>query len=228
MNAELRRSKFLRDYFPWVTDLTMIERAARAGVVPWAEPGDRDWRFLSRQEIEGRQREQRSAVLTIMLDSTFSSTAPARVNETWIALLREWWTTGFCDHVVLLDRGGWTPRLEGLRYRSIPPMSADESDLLQRVCDEADATLFLSARNSAPRRTPTVLLHGLDPDPGSTAVSAKALAHLVASDRERRLILAGNPNLDSANVISIGIAPAPLGPGAVSTEQALRDLAARM
>ena len=228
MNAELRRSRFLRDYFPWVTDLTMIERAARAGVVPWAETGDRDWRFLSRQEIEARRREQRSAGLTIMLDSTFSPTAPVRVNETWLALLREWWATGFCDHVVLLDRGGSTPRLEGLRYRSIPLMSADEPDLLQRVCDEAGATLFLSARNSASRRTPTVLLHGLDPDLGSTTVSAKALAHLVASDRERRLILAANLNLDPANVISIGIGPAPLGPGAVSAEQALRDLAARM
>jgi hypothetical protein len=162
-----------------------------------------------------------------VLDSTFSQSAPANVNETWIALLREWWATGFCDHVVLLDRGGSTPRLEGLRYRSIPLTSVDEPDLLQGVCDEMAATLFLSARKTAPRVTPSVMLHGLNGPTAATAAGARFSTHFVTSDRERSLLLAANPNLEPARVITVGIGPANSTPGAQSTERALRDIAAQ-
>ena len=228
MNSELRHSKLLREYFPWVTDMTMVDRAARAGVVPWAEPCGEGWRFLSNEEIDLRRRERQPAAPRIVLDSTFSQTAPAAVNETWIALLRAWWATGFCDHVVLLDRGGSTPRLEGLRYRSIPTVGVDEPDLLQRVCDEMGATHFLSARNSAPRVTPSIMLHGLDGSTTTTAARVRDTTHFVMSDRERRLLLTAAPNLDPISVLTVGVGPGPAGPGVPTIEQALSDVAARI
>ena len=226
MNTELHRSKFLRDYFPWVSDLTMIERAPRAGVVPWAEPHGADWRFLSEEEIALRGRERQLAAPRIVLDTTFAQSAPPAINETWLALLREWWATGFCDHVVLLDRGGATPRLEGLRYRSIPPTSANEPELLQRVCDEMGATLFLSARNSSPRLTPSVMLHGLDGRAIGTTTGAKFAAHLVVSERDKRLLLAADPNIDPSRVVIVGIGSHATDVRVPTMEKALRDIGA--
>ena len=223
MNMELRRSRFLREYFPWVGDLTMVDRAAHVGVLPWAEPSGRDWRFLSGEEIGRRRREQRPGSPRIVLDPTLSTTAPARVNENWIALLREWWATGFCDHVLLLDRGGSTLRLEGLRYRSIPLASASEPDVLQRICDETDATLFVSARNSAPRATPSVLLHGFGAGPGPI-LGSRASGHIVSTERERRVVLAANPEVEPRLVITAGMGPAEPAPGIPSIEQALREI----
>ena len=227
MNAELRRSKFLHEYFPWVTDATMIDRASRVGVVPWAEPQGGDWRFLSRQEIALRRREQQS-LPTIVLDATFSQTAPPIVNETWIALLREWWATGFCDHVVLLDRGGSIPRLEGLRYRSVPPTSTNEPDLLQRVCDEMGATIFLTARNSAARLTPSILLHGFDGPIAAKPASRNYLAHLVTSEREKQALLAADPTVEPGRVILVGNGRDIVGTGVPSIEQTMREIAARI
>jgi hypothetical protein len=226
MNMDLRRAKFLRDYFPWVQDFTMVDRAARASVVPWAEPvSGGDWRFLSHDEIGRRKRERKPPPPRIVLDSTFSLTAPDQLNQIWMALLREWATTGFCDHVVLLDRGGSTPRIEGICYRSIPFASADEPGVLQRVCDELDATLLLTARNSAARVTPTVLLHGLNVAPGPVAAKTNVSAHLVFSEQERQLLLRAHPHIDPARAIIVSTGP---DSRVLSVEGALREIVARL
>jgi hypothetical protein len=228
MNAELSRSKFLREYFPWIGDTTMIDRAARAGVVPWAEPSGDDWRFLSSEEIGERHLRRRSEAPTIVIDLTLSPAAPSRVNEVWIALLREWWATSFCDRVVLLDRGGWTTRLPGLRYRSIPLSSTNEPDLLQRVCDEFGATLFLSARASAPRKTVSAMLHGLGDASAVPSMSDRSTVHFVGSEAEKRRLLEAHPSLAQQRVITVQLGASQPGTGSPTLEQALRDLASRV
>jgi hypothetical protein len=229
MNMELRHAKFLRDYFPWVRDFTMVDRSARASVVPWAEPlSGGDWRFLSTEEIGRRKRERKLPRPRIVLDCTLSPMAPAKLNETWLALLREWAATGFRDHVVLLDRGGSTARIEGICYRSIPFASEDEPDMLQRVCDELDATLFLTARNFTARVTPVVLLHGLNSAPGKIARSANVSAHLVLSEQERQFLLGAHPHIDPARVITVGTGRDAPDHGVRSVEAALREIAAQL
>ena len=228
MNAELTRAKFLRNYFPWVKDFTMVDRAARASVIPWAEPREGgDWLFLSDEQIARRRLERKLPTPRIMLDCTLSPMAPARVNETWMALLREWARTGFSDHVVLLDRGGLTPRFEGICYRSIPPASADERSLLQRVCDEFDATLLLTSRSSAARVTPTVLLHGPNPSPAQFTTRSDISAHLVFSEHEREVLTRAHPDIDPAHVITVGIGRDASSRGVLSVEDALRKIASR-
>jgi hypothetical protein len=221
MNVELRRSKFLRDYFPWVTDATMIDRASRAGVVPWAEPAGNHWRFLSRQEIAARRGERELPAPRIVLDLTFSTSTPATVNERWIALLREWWASGFADHIVLLDRAGTTIRLEGLRYRSIPAIGEGDSVLFQRVCDELGATLYVSARQSAPLVTTSIQLHGIDPATPAMPVPGRFSAHFATMETNRDLILRANPHIDPARVIAVAFGPSS-GTPVPSIEQALR------
>jgi hypothetical protein len=227
MNSDLRRALLLRDYFPWVSDLTLVDRAQSVGVVPWVVPEGAEWRFLSSQEIEQRRCERKLPAPQIVLDSTLFATAPAGVNETWSALLKEWWETGFLDHVVLLDRGGMTPRAPGLRFRSIPLASADaEPALLQRVCDEMNATLFVSARNTAPEATPTVHMHGLGGDvPGAAGV--RAAAHLVFSAEQKNALLAAVPGTDPATVVVARLRRTSGTEGLPTIEQALRNVAAR-
>ena len=229
MNTEVRRAKFLRDYFPWVKDFTMVDRAARASVLPWAEPqSDGDWRFLSPEEIVTRKHQRKPPSPRIVVDCTLSPMAPTTVNETWLALLREWATTGFHDHVVLLDRGGSTPRFEGICYRSIPLTSADERGLLQRVCEELDATLLLTARNLPARVTPTVLIHGLDSSSGRVTTTTNVSAHLVFSEHEKQVLIGAYPHIDPARVIIVGAGPGTTTHSVPSVETALREIAARL
>ncbi len=228
LNSDLRRSVFLRDYFSWVRDFAMVDRVARACVVPWAEPDGRDWRFPSPQEIDRRRQEQKLPAPQIVLDPAFSASAASEANEFWAALIREWLRTGFLDHVVFLDRGGTTPRQSGLRYRSIPLASTDaEPALLQRICNETDATLFVSARNTVPTATSTVFIHGLGDGVPLKAQARIAAAHLVFSEEGKRRLLASMPDIDPANVFAVRHGQASGPEDYPAAEQALRDIAAR-
>ncbi len=89
----------------------------------------------------------------------FQNTGIARV---WRSLFEEWLNSGFARHVLLLDRGGAGPRLPALPTRSIPPWdlgaTAEDSLLLQRVCDEEAAALFVSTYYTTPIGTPSLML----------------------------------------------------------------------
>lgn len=80
----------------------------------------------------------------------------------WRAHFEEWLKSGFGRRVLLLDRGGAGPRLPGLPTRSIPPWdpdaTAEDSLLLQRVCDEEGAALFVSTYYTTPIGTPSQML----------------------------------------------------------------------
>jgi hypothetical protein len=87
------------------------------------------------------------------------NTGIARV---WRSHFEEWLSSGFARRVLLLDRGGAGPRLPGLPTCSIPPWdpdaTAEDSLLLQRVCDEEGATLFVSTYYTTPVGTPSLML----------------------------------------------------------------------
>ncbi|HEV8462058.1 MAG TPA: glycosyltransferase family 1 protein [Gaiellaceae bacterium] len=98
----------------------------------------------------------------IVVDGVFFqhrvTTGVARV---WQSHLQEWVKSGFARRLLLLDRGG-APRLPGLRTRSLarwdPDRTAEDSLLLQRVCDEEGAALFVSTYYTAPISTPSLML----------------------------------------------------------------------
>jgi Glycosyl transferases group 1 len=84
------------------------------------------------------------------------------VVRVWRSHFEEWLKSGFARRVLLLDRGGAAPRLPGLPTRSIPPWvpdaAAEDSLLLQRVCDEEGAALFVSTYYTTPIATPSLML----------------------------------------------------------------------
>lgn len=98
----------------------------------------------------------------IVVDGVFfqhrRNTGIARV---WQSHLQEWLNSGFASRLLFLDRGGAGPRLPGLRTRSLPACETDrmaeDSLLLQRVCDEEGAALFVSTYYTTPIATPSLM-----------------------------------------------------------------------
>ena len=83
------------------------------------------------------------------------STGIARV---WRSLLEEWAKTDFAKHILVLDRGGNSaPKIDGIKYRSIPlyDYGNTEADkqMLQEICNQEDADLFISTYYTTPLET---------------------------------------------------------------------------
>jgi glycosyltransferase involved in cell wall biosynthesis len=84
------------------------------------------------------------------------------VTRVWQSHLREWLKSGFARRLLFIDRDAAGPPLPGLRIRSIarwdPDRTAEDSLLLQRVCDEESAALFVSTYYTTPIATPSLML----------------------------------------------------------------------
>jgi len=89
----------------------------------------------------------------------FQDTGIARV---WRSYLHEWVKSGFAERIVFLERGGSGPRIPGLPTRSVAlwhrSRSANDSLMLQEVCDEEGAALFVSTYYTTPIGTPSLML----------------------------------------------------------------------
>jgi len=184
LQAAATKPVILRDFLPWVKDGAMADDCGRYGIVPLAHPTpDRTgWAFLNTDEHgHGVASPLPASPLSpplisrprILVDGVCFQTGAAATAALWEAILRAWSTTAFCDHLVLLDRGGTAPRIPGLPTRSIalfdPDSDADsaasdapdaaDSDRagLAGVCATLGADLLLSSGTTAPGRTPTVV-----------------------------------------------------------------------
>jgi glycosyltransferase involved in cell wall biosynthesis len=100
---------------------------------------------------------------TIVVDGIFfqisQTTGIARV---WRSLLEEWLKTGFSEHIVILNRAQTAPQLQGIRYRSVHGYREDEpgldAEVLQAICDEESADLFISTYYTTPISTPSIFM----------------------------------------------------------------------
>ena len=153
----------LADFFPWVEDETLVDDAERRHVSLLAEemPGGA-WVFPKRvAEVKAEPTRVNDGVVVVdgVFFQHFQTSGVARV---WRSYLHEWVKSGFAKRVVFLDRGGAGPRLPGLPTRSLPPWHSDtaaaDSLLLQRVCDEEGAALFVSTYYTTPIGTPSLML----------------------------------------------------------------------
>src|SRR5262249_46511867 len=120
----------------------------------------------------------------IVADCALERVAKNEAGNLWPQLFREWLKSGFAEHVVVLDRGGETPRIPGLRMRSAPAVGANEKGearIVQNICDDLGGDVFLSARDIALHNTTTVFLHGMRAarKPGLTTNSPASPEHLI-------------------------------------------------
>lgn len=99
----------------------------------------------------------------ILVDGAFFQMYSTGIARVWRSLLKEWSKTDFAKHILVLDRGGNSaPKIEGIRYRAIPlyDYGNTEADkqMLQEVCNQENADLFISTYYTTPLETPSIFM----------------------------------------------------------------------
>jgi glycosyltransferase involved in cell wall biosynthesis len=161
----------LRDYFPWVRDLTLVDAASSLGIVPIAQRqrSSSEWRFLESIELQQNTTHCLKAKPVILIDGVFFQLYKTGIARVWKSLLEEWAKSNFARHIILLDRGGTAPKISGIRYVTVPYYDYNHTDadreMLQQVCDAQGADVFISSYYTTPTTTPSVFLaHDMIPE----------------------------------------------------------------
>ncbi|MEM1170359.1 MAG: glycosyltransferase [Cyanobacteria bacterium P01_H01_bin.35] len=98
----------------------------------------------------------------ILIDGVFFQLYSTGIARVWRSLLQQWTNTDFAAHLIVLDRANTSPKIPGIRYRQIPVYSYNNTDadkqILQQVCDEEGADLFISTYYTTPISTPSVFM----------------------------------------------------------------------
>lgn len=98
----------------------------------------------------------------ILVDGVFFQLYQTGIARLWKSLLEEWVNNSFSKHIIVLDRAGTAPKIPGIRYRMVPAYNYANTDgdreMLQQVCDEENADLFISSYYTTPIRTPSVFM----------------------------------------------------------------------
>jgi FkbM family methyltransferase len=155
---------FLREYFAWVGDDTQIDIAESQGIVPIAqkEHNNNQWRFLQPDEIEAEVRKINKTTPRILVDGVFFQLYQTGIARVWKSLLEEWSHTSFIKNIVVLDRANTAPKIPGVNYCHISAYDYsrinDDRQMLQQVCDELGADLFISTYYTTPMETPSVFM----------------------------------------------------------------------
>jgi glycosyltransferase involved in cell wall biosynthesis len=162
----------LSDHFAWVTDGTVFDDAAVLRVAPLARQGaDGGWSFAP--PVAATTRPPVTVRPRIVVDGVYWQYLASGIGRVWQSMLEEWVKAGLADHFVLLDRAGTAPRIPGVHMRGIAAhdyaRTGEDSLLLERVCRELGADLFVSTYYSAPTDTPSFFF-GYDMIPEMTGV----------------------------------------------------------
>jgi glycosyltransferase involved in cell wall biosynthesis len=99
---------------------------------------------------------------TILIDAVFFQFYKTGIARVWTSLLEQWSKTNFARHILVLDRANTAPKIPGIRYRTIPAYSYDKTGadraMLQKICDEESAAVFISTYYTTPETTPSVFM----------------------------------------------------------------------
>jgi predicted O-linked N-acetylglucosamine transferase (SPINDLY family)/glycosyltransferase involved in cell wall biosynthesis len=120
-------------------------------------------------ELEETWPEPRRSKPTIIIDGMFFQVSSTGITRVWTSLLNEWAKTEFSEHIVVLDRIKTMPRIPGITYRDVPAYSYDnvekDREILQSICDEEQASIFISTYYTIPLTTPCIFMaHDMIPE----------------------------------------------------------------
>ncbi len=105
----------------------------------------------------------------IIIDGIFFQLYQTGIARVWKTLLETWAADGFAEHLVLLDRGRSSPEIPGVRRRAMDLFDYNRTDrdrqVLQSICDEESADVFISTYYTTPLSTPSVFMaHDMIPE----------------------------------------------------------------
>ncbi|MEH2078262.1 MAG: glycosyltransferase family 1 protein, partial [Nostoc sp.] len=98
----------------------------------------------------------------ILIDGVFFQLYKTGIARVWRSLLEQWSTSDFANHILVLDRANTAPKINGIRYHTIPAYDYNNAEadkqMLQQICDEEEAELFISSYYTTPIDTPSVFM----------------------------------------------------------------------
>ncbi len=98
----------------------------------------------------------------VIIDGVFFQLYNTGIARVWKSLLEEWANTEFGNHLIVLDRASTAPKIEGINYYQIPAYDYNNTDadrqMLQQVCNELGAELFISTYYTTAIETPSVFM----------------------------------------------------------------------
>ncbi|WP_416233548.1 glycosyltransferase [Cronbergia sp. UHCC 0137] len=99
---------------------------------------------------------------SILVDGVFFQLYQTGIARVWKSLLEEWVNSGFAKHIIVLDRAGTAPKIGGVKYLTLPYYDYNNPDndreMLQEVCNQEGADLFISSYYTTPITTPSVFM----------------------------------------------------------------------
>ena len=124
---------------------------------------------ILRQALQEKTVKAEKSFPLIIVDGVFFQLYKTGIARVWHSLLREWIADGFAKHIIVLDRAGTAPKIPGVRYRLVSSYNYDRTDsdreMLQQVCHEEGADLFISSYYTTPLSTPSVFVaHDMIPE----------------------------------------------------------------
>ena len=100
--------------------------------------------------------------MKIIVDGVFFQLYKTGIARVWTSLLEEWAINGFSQHIIVLDRAETAPKIAGVWYRNVPVYDYNNTDsdrqMLQQVCEEEGADLFISTYYTTPTNTTSVFI----------------------------------------------------------------------
>lgn len=154
----------LREYLGWVQDGTTVDIAESCGVVPIAQKAfnSTHWQFVKPDRLKNRTLTTKTQSPTIVIDGVFFQLFRTGIARVWRSLLEEWVQGDLGKRIVVVDRAGTVPKIPGIRYRNVRRYDSESTigdrEMLQQVCDEEGADLFISTYYTTPLSTPSVFM----------------------------------------------------------------------
>jgi len=119
-------------------------------------------RSLEKQFIDDKLDANQKVFPKILIDGVFFQLYRTGIARVWNSLLEKWAENSFGNHIIVLDRAGTASKIAGIRYLTIPAYNYGTTDadreMLQQICDEEDADLFISTYYTTPLSTPSVFM----------------------------------------------------------------------
>ncbi|MEH2458409.1 methyltransferase domain-containing protein [Nostoc sp.] len=99
---------------------------------------------------------------TVLVDGVFFQLYKTGIARVWRSLLEQWSNNDFANHILVLDRANTAPKINGIRYLTIPAYDYNNTEadkqMLQQICDDEEAELFISSYYTTPIDTPSVFM----------------------------------------------------------------------
>jgi glycosyltransferase involved in cell wall biosynthesis len=161
LQADENRYSLLRDFFPWVKDSTLVTSSKRRGISPIFSISTNQSGIVTidstakteeisqeqKVKFETKQKKNRESY-RVAIDGVFFQHMSTGIARLWISYLEAWRQLGYNSDILLLDRDGTMPKIEGYDYLKIQRhrMGQGEGDRadLKKVCEMYKIRLFCS------------------------------------------------------------------------------------